>query len=312
MAPRGQIRRWPNQPCVRRSRNCAEASALLDGLPETRERKQLELDIHVTLTAALMAGKGYADPEVVAALERANRLVTETASVGTPLHFSVLFGLWVLTTDAGHLRPRSSTPTNFLSSAQSQPSSGPLLVGHRTLACSLMSSGDSPCSPRAFRNGRVVVSARRARAIPPLTTGRTSGSAPLSPQLSWLWHRGYPDQSARAADRALAYSRDWDMPTPLPTPFSLPAWPRSSPEMSPPSTPAGNDCVALASEHGFAHWAALRPDSPGLGRRPKGEATTGIAAYPRRFGRSARRPAPAYTHRSSSPCWPRRWRWPEK
>jgi adenylate cyclase len=28
-------------------------------------------------------------------------------------------------------------------------------------------------------------------------------------QLSWaLWHRGCPDQSARAADRALAYSRE--------------------------------------------------------------------------------------------------------
>jgi hypothetical protein len=60
--------------------------SLLEGLPETRERKQLELDIHITLTAALMAGKGYADPEVVAAAERANRLVTETASVGTPVH----------------------------------------------------------------------------------------------------------------------------------------------------------------------------------------------------------------------------------
>jgi len=41
----------------------------LDGLPKTRERKQLELDIHVTLTASLMAGKGYAGPEVAAALE---------------------------------------------------------------------------------------------------------------------------------------------------------------------------------------------------------------------------------------------------
>src|SRR5499427_3608141 len=67
---------------------------LLEGLPETREHKQLELDIHVTLTAALMAGKGYADPETVVALERANRLVTETAAVGIPVHFSVLYGLW--------------------------------------------------------------------------------------------------------------------------------------------------------------------------------------------------------------------------
>ena len=108
--------------------------SLLDGLPETRERKQLELDIHVTLTAALMAGKGYADPEVVAALERANRLVTETASVGTPLHFSVLYGLWVSTLQrwgyCGRARARHQLPVV----AQSQPSSGPLLVGHRILA----------------------------------------------------------------------------------------------------------------------------------------------------------------------------------
>src|SRR5205814_4170321 len=66
---------------------------LLDGLPETRERKQLELDIHVTLTAALMAGKGFADPEVVT-VERANRLATETSAVGTPVHVFVLYGLW--------------------------------------------------------------------------------------------------------------------------------------------------------------------------------------------------------------------------
>jgi len=84
--------------------------SLLDGLPETRERKQLELDIHVTLTQALMGGKGYADPEVAGGLERANRLVTETASVGTPVHFSVLYGLWVSAYTGGLLPPRSSTP----------------------------------------------------------------------------------------------------------------------------------------------------------------------------------------------------------
>ena len=42
--------------------------SLLDGLPETRERKHLELDIHVTLATALVAGKGYADPEAVTVL----------------------------------------------------------------------------------------------------------------------------------------------------------------------------------------------------------------------------------------------------
>src|SRR5215471_18291688 len=116
--------------------------SLLDGLPETPERQQLELDIHVTLTAALMAGKGYANPEVVAALERANRLVTETAAVGTPLHFSVLWGLWISNLTAGGIAAALEHATNFLSFAQSQPSSGPLLVAHRILAQSLINSGD--------------------------------------------------------------------------------------------------------------------------------------------------------------------------
>src|SRR6516225_1855245 len=119
---------------------------LLDGLAETPERKQLGLDIHVTLTQALMAGKGYADPETAAALERANRLVTETASVGTPVHFFVLFGLWVSNFTGGAIAAALEHATNFLSSAQSQPSSGPLLVGHCILALSLMRSGDYPAA----------------------------------------------------------------------------------------------------------------------------------------------------------------------
>jgi hypothetical protein len=135
---------------------------LLDGLPETRERKQLELDLHVTLTAALMAGKGYADPEAVAALERANRLVTETGSVGTPLHFSVLFGLWVSACNRGNIAAGLEHATNFLSSAQSQPSSGPLLVGHRILAHSLIYGGDYRAALAHFENSRIVVSAQRA------------------------------------------------------------------------------------------------------------------------------------------------------
>jgi class 3 adenylate cyclase len=94
---------------------------LLDGLPETRERKQLELDIHVTLTQALMAGKGYSDPEVVAVLERAERLVTETASVGTPVHFFVLYGLWVSNFSGTGFAASLEHASNFLSIASRNP-----------------------------------------------------------------------------------------------------------------------------------------------------------------------------------------------
>jgi hypothetical protein len=179
---------------------------LLDGLRETRERQQLELDIHVTLIAALRAGKGYSDPEVVAALERANRLVTETGAAGTPVHFSVLFGLWVSTVNAGAIAAGLEHATNFLSSAQSQPSSGPLLVGHRILAYSLIFSGDYRAALAHFETAASLCRPDEHRDSA-FRYGQDIGVSAFV-HLSWaLWHRGYPDQSARAADRALALSR---------------------------------------------------------------------------------------------------------
>jgi tetratricopeptide (TPR) repeat protein len=172
---------------------------LLEGLPETRERQQLELDIHVTLTQGLAAGKGYANPEVVAALERANRLVTETGAVGTPVHFSVLYGLWVSNFAAGAIAAALEHAANFLSVAQSQPSSDPLLVGHRILAFSLIFSGDYRAALAHFETALSLHWPDEHRNSA-LHYGQDIGVSAFV-----LWHRGYPDRSARAADRALAF-----------------------------------------------------------------------------------------------------------
>jgi len=249
---------------------------LLDGLPETRERKQLELDIHVTLTAALMAGKGYSDPEVVAVLERTNRLVTETASVGSPLHFFVLYGLWVSNHSAGAIAAALEHAANFLSSAQSQPSSGPLLVAHRILAGSLIYSGDYRA---ALAHAETAASLYRPdeHRDSAFHYGQDIGVSALV-YLSWaLWHRGYPDQSARAADRALAYSRQLGHAHTLA--YALGFAGRAAVFARDVATvcASGNDCVALASEHGFAHWAATGRILQGWADAQKGEAAAGIA-----------------------------------
>jgi class 3 adenylate cyclase/predicted ATPase len=249
---------------------------LLDGLPETRERQQLELDIHITLTAALMAGKGYADPEVAAALERANRLVTETAAVGTPLHFSVLYGLWISTHAAGAISAALEHATNFLSSAQSQPSSSPLLVGHRALALSLIYSGDYPAGLAHFQTAASLYRPDEHRDSA-FRYGQDVGVS-VFVQLSWaLWHRGYPDQSARAADRALAYSRQLGHAHTLAHAFFHAGVAAVFARDVPTVHGYGNDCVALASEHGFALWAAQGRILQGWADAQSGNVTTGIA-----------------------------------
>jgi len=250
--------------------------SLLDGLPETRGRQQLELDIQVTLTAALMAGRGYGDPEVAAVLARANRLVTETASVGTPLHFSVLYGLWIFTLIGGAIAAALEHAANFLWVAQSQPSSGPLLLGHRNLAFFLMLSGDHRA---ALTHLETAVSLYRPNEHrdDALRYGQNFGVSAFV-MLSWaLWHRGYPDQSARAADRALAYSRELGHAHTL----AHALWHAGMAAVFARDVATvyahGNDCVALASEHGFRLWAAYGRILQGWTEAQQGEATTGIA-----------------------------------
>jgi predicted ATPase len=250
--------------------------SLLEGLPETRERNQLELDIHVTLTTALMAGKGYSDPEVVAVLERANRLVIETASVGTPAHFSVLYGLWVSTFTGGNIAAALEHATNFLSSAQSQPSSGPLLMGHRFLALSLIYRGDHRTALAHFETAVSLYRPEEHRDSA-LRYGQDIGVTAFA-QLSWaLWHRGYPDQSARAADHALALSRQLEHAHTLAAALRFAGMAAVFARDVATVYACSNECIALASEHGFALWAAVGRILQGWAEAQEGEVTTGIA-----------------------------------
>jgi len=262
--------------------------SLLEGLPETRERNQLELDIHVTLTHALMAGRGYADPEVAAALERANWLVTETGAVGTPIHFSVLYGLWVSNESAGAIAAALEHAANFLSVAQSQPSSGPLLIAHCALAVSLICSGDHRASLAHAETAASLYRPDEHRDSA-FHYGQDIGVRAFV-ILSWaLWHRGYPDQSARAADRALAYSRQLGHAHTLSHAFWFAGLAAVFARDAATACARGNDCGALANEHGFPHWAAYGRILQGWADAQRGEATTGIASI--RVGIAAREPA---------------------
>jgi len=250
--------------------------SLLDRLPETRERKQLELDIHVTLTTALAAGKGYANPETLTALERANRLVTESASVGTPLHFSVLFGLWISNNTAGNIAAGLEHAANFLSSAQSQPSSGPLLVGHRTLAFSLIFGGDYHAALEHAETAASLYRPEQHRDSA-FRYGQDIGVSAFV-CLSWaLWHRGYPDQSARAAERALAHSRELGHAHTLASALSQAGIAAVFAREVVTVCTHSNDSVTVASEHGFALWAARGRILQGWADAQRGEVTTGIA-----------------------------------
>jgi predicted ATPase len=92
-----------------------------------------------------------------------------------------------------------------------------------------------------------------------------------------LWHRGYPDQSARAADRALALSRKLGHAHTLA--YTLAVADQAAVLARDVATACayGNDCVALTSEHGLFYWATYGRIFQGWADAQKGEAVTGIA-----------------------------------
>jgi predicted ATPase len=166
--------------------------------------------------------------------------------------------------------------TSFLSSAQSQPSSGPLVVGHRTLALSLISSGDYPAALAHYETAASLYRPDEHR-DDTFRYGQDIGVSALV-QLSWaLWHRGYPDQSARAADRALALSRQLGHAHTLAHALYVAGMAAVFARDVAAVTACTNECIALAGEHGFVLWAAFGRILQGWADAQKGEATTGIA-----------------------------------
>jgi predicted ATPase len=96
--------------------------------------------------------------------------------------------------------------------------------------------------------------------------------------LSWaLWHCGYPDQSTRAADRALAYSRELGHAYTLAYALHQAGMAAVFARDVAAACAYSNECVGLATEHGFALWAANGRILQGWAAAQRGEATTGMA-----------------------------------
>jgi hypothetical protein len=87
---------------------------LIPDLPDTRERKQQELELQIALAGALTVIKGYAHPEVAEAFGRARSLISETGRAGTVIHFSMLRGLWAAEFVGGKPRAALDRANEFL------------------------------------------------------------------------------------------------------------------------------------------------------------------------------------------------------
>ena len=112
-------------------------------LPATPALRREKIKLQVALITPLIHVRGYAAPETKAAAERARLLIEDAESLGEPpedplLLFSVLYSFSIANQIAFNGDAFRESTAHFLTLAEKQRATVPLMIGHRLVANSLM------------------------------------------------------------------------------------------------------------------------------------------------------------------------------
>ena len=261
--------------------------ATLPGTPALR-REQIKLQ--VALITPLIHVKGYAAPETKASAERARLLIEQAEALGQPpedplLLFSVLYGFWAANVIAFNGDVARELAAQFLSLAEKQGATVPLMVGHRLMGFSLMLTGD-------IAEGRGHLDQAIALYDPaehhPLATrfGQDVRVAILSHRSMALWLLGYPEAALRDADDALKDAREIGQAATVMFALNFAVFTHFFCGNYATATALVDELVALADQKGALYWKALGTAYQGCVLALTGKAadaihviTSGIAAY---------------------------------
>jgi predicted ATPase len=181
-------------------------------LPSTPALRREEIKLQVALITPLMHVKGYAAPETKAAAERARLLIEQAEGMGEPpedplLLFSVLYGFWIANLLAFNGDALRDLAAQFLTLAEKQTATAPLMVGHRPMAISSLYTGDIAQGRTHSDRALALYNDSEHRSL----TARFGQDARMS-ILSYLALAlvllGYPDAALTDADRGLEHARD--------------------------------------------------------------------------------------------------------
>ena len=183
--------------------------AMLPGTPALR-REQIKLQ--VALITPLIHLKGHAAPETKAATEKAHLLFEKAEALGEApedplLLFSVLYGLWAANFVAFNGDALRDLASQFLVLADRQGATVPLMIAHRLMGHSLVSTGSITEGLAHFDQAIVLYSPSEHR---PLATrfGQDVRVATLSYRSLARWFGGYPEAALADAEWAVRDARE--------------------------------------------------------------------------------------------------------
>jgi TOMM system kinase/cyclase fusion protein len=226
---------------------------VLTTLPDTPGRAQQELHMQTALSAAFMAVKGFAAPEVEDAYTRARELCLQVED--TPQLFSVLRGPWIFYSTRGEHRTARELAEQLLILAQHQHDPALLVEAYRTVGGALFHLGELASARTHLEDGIALYDVQQHRAHAFLY-GQDPGVMSLS-YVAWdLWLLGYPDQALQRMHQALTLAREISHPLSLASALTLATILYQLRREVQATHEYAKTTIALATEHEFPYWLA--------------------------------------------------------
>jgi class 3 adenylate cyclase/predicted ATPase len=248
--------------------------ALLQTLPETSERTQREVDVHIALGASLIATKGFAAPEVGQTYTYARQLCHHLDDVHH--RFPVLRGLWNYYVTRAELRTAHALGEELLTLAQQAQDSAMLLAAHRALGTTLLHLGAPASAHTHFAQGIALYNPQQHRTSA-FRYGEDSGVICHSFAAWALWSLGYPEQGLTRSQEAVTLGQQIAHPFSLSFALSCAAQFHQHRREGRATQERAEATILLATEQGFPFWMAIGSSLRGWALAHQGQAQEGIA-----------------------------------
>ena len=247
---------------------------LLKTLPETPEHTQQALTLYIALGAALQMAKGQAAPEVEHAYTQACALCQQVGE--TPELVPVLFGLWRFYIARPQLHTARELGETLLRLAQRAHDPALAVIAHYALGATWFCLGALPAARQHLEEGIARYTPDQRRALV-FRMGQDPGVACRAYAARTLWLLGYPEQALARLHEALALAHELSHPYSLAYARCWAAFVSQFRRDVPAVHEQAEAAVALSTEQGFPHWAAMGTSLRGWALAMQGQGEAGMA-----------------------------------
>ncbi len=222
-------------------------------MPDTPERAQQELWLHLTLGVPLIATEGYAAPDVGSAYTRARELCQQLGE--TPEISQVLWGLWTFHLLRAELGTAREIAEEFLRLAERLPYPGLAMRGHLAMDVTFMHLGEFAPAMEHFEKALSLYDSERH--LDDAFRYTQNPGVGTRCHAAWaLWFLGQPDQALDRMQEALTLARELSEPHGLAHAFYFAAILHQLRREARLAQERAEAAIAVSSEHGLAMYQA--------------------------------------------------------